>query len=80
VEWGEIGGGVVSCKKDSYQWPIRIKIIKNTAEGGGATRAIPGVELCKSLFFGVDPGEGGTLLESLRAKTNRPRFYPGACR
>ena len=52
---------------------------ENTAEGGGATRAIPGVESCKSLFFGVDPGEGGTLLESLRAKTNRPRFHPGAC-
>jgi hypothetical protein len=32
--------------------------LENSAEGGGATRAIPGVESCKSLFFGVDPGEG----------------------
>jgi hypothetical protein len=53
---------------------------KLTAEGGGATRAIPGIELSKPFGMLIDGEGGGYLLESLRAKTNRPRFDPGACR
>ena len=52
---------------------------EHRSRGGGAAQDydIPGVDLCKPFGIIVEPWGRGYLLESHRAKTNRPGIDPG---
>jgi hypothetical protein len=56
-EWGGMGGGLVGARyKQRAARPGKTPL---TAEDPKEfRRGNPGVESCKSIFFGVDPGEG----------------------
>jgi hypothetical protein len=58
VEWGEIGGGVVSSARGTSRGLQDRENALDRRGPKGIQRGNPRVESCKSIFFGVDPGEG----------------------